>query len=75
MPDPPISAAAVRKSDSDKHDFGWEKFRLKLMVSSVCGNVEDVDAVNAEEIYNLRPDYMMFETGCNLTQNNRSAIK
>lgn len=48
---------------------------LKLMVSSVCGNVEDVDVVNAEEIYNLRPDYMMFETGCNLTQNVRSAIK
>lgn len=45
------------------------------MVSSVYGNVEDVGAVNAEEIYNLRSDYMMFETGCNLTQNFQSAIK
>lgn len=45
------------------------------MVSSVCGNVEDVGAVNAEEIYNLRPDYMMSETGCNITQNVQSAIK
>lgn len=48
MPDPPISAAAVRKSDSNKHDFGWEKFRLMLMVS-VCGNVEDAGAFNSEE--------------------------